>query len=296
MANVRGIDVSRYQGGINWQKVKSDGIQFAMLRCGTGYNGGTKDSRFEQNYTKAKTIGLPIGAYYYTYAKTPEQAEKDAHLVLEWIKGKVFEYPIVFDIEDKAQKNLGKATISAIIKVFCNILEKSGYYVSVYANKDWLENRIDNECKTKYDIWLAQWSAKTTYNGKFGMWQYTSSGKVNGISGNVDMNIAYKNYPDIIKSNGLNGYKKTTTEKPKIEKPKENKKPVTKVYQKGDEITLKSEPLYSSANGVIPKTKKTGKFYIYDGVGISGKYRITNKKKNCGKKPMWLYVTGWIKK
>ena len=296
MANVRGIDVSRYQGGIDWQKVKSDGIQFAMLRCGTGYNGGTKDSRFEQNYTNAKTVGLPIGAYYYTYAKTPEQAEKDAHLVLEWIKGKVFEYPVVFDIEDKTQKNLGKATISAIIKVFCNILEKAGYYVSVYANKDWLENRIDNECKTKYDIWLAQWSAKPTYNGNFGMWQYTSSGKVNGISGNVDMNIAYKNYPAIIKSNGLNGYKKTTTEKPKTEKPKENKKPVAKVYKKGDEITLKNASLYSSASDVMPKTKKTGKFYIYDGVEISGKYRITNKKTNCGKKPMWLYVTGWIKK
>ena len=218
MTEYKGIDVSKWQGDIDWAKVKANDIQFAMLRCGTGAKGGSKDKFFEQNYKQARENDIFLGAYYYTYATTVDQAKRDADNVLEWIKGKKFEYPIVFDIEDSTQANLGKAKISAIIKAFCEKVEKAGYYVMVYANKDWLENRIDEDVKTKYDIWLAQWTDKPTYKGNYGIWQYTSKGKVNGISGNVDMDISYKNYPAIMKANGLNGYSKNTvqTTKPPV--------------------------------------------------------------------------------
>ena len=293
MAEYKGIDVSRYQGTIDWAKVKADGIQFAILRCGTGYNGSTKDSKFETNYANAKKVGMPIGAYIYSYAKTVAQAEKEAEKVLEWIKGKSFEYPIVFDIEDKCQANLGKAMISNIIRAFCEKIECAGYYAMVYANKDWLENRIDDDCKTKYDIWLAQWTSKPSYKGEFGVWQYSSKGSVKGISGNVDMNMSYKNYPNIMKNNGINGFAKPTKTETKAPVKTESK-PIAKSYKKGDAVKFTKKPLFLTASSKKAIRNVTGTYYIYDGVKINGRYRITNKAKNCGKKPIGLYVTGFV--
>lgn len=204
----KGIDVSYWNGNIDWTKVKAAGIQFAMLRGGYGTNG--KDSKFEQNYKGAKTVGVPMGVYHYSYAKTVEAAKQEAKFCLSYLKGKQFEYPIAFDIEDSSQRNLGKATITAITKAFCETVEKAGYYVAIYSNLDWLRNRLDLNILKSYDIWLAQWASKPTYSGSFGMWQYADNGKLNGISGNVDMNISYKDYATLIKAAGMNGYKKAT--------------------------------------------------------------------------------------
>lgn len=205
----KGIDVSRYQGKIDWKKVKNSGIQFAMLRCGSGYQGGSKDIKFEDNYKGAKEQGIYVGAYFYSYAKTVSQAEKEADLVLTWLKDKQFEYPIAFDIEDNSQKKLGKQLISEIIKTFCNKLEKAGYFVSVYSSKSWFETLIDDEVKSKYDTWVAQWSDKCTYKDNYGIWQNSSKGSIKGINGNVDTDIAYKNYPNIMKNNSLNRFTKS---------------------------------------------------------------------------------------
>lgn len=106
--NIKGIDVSKYQGFINWAEVKNTDTKFAMLRVGTGYAGGSKDTRFEENYSNAKAVNLPVGAYYYTYATTEKRAVEDAELVLKWLNGKRFEYPIIYDVEEKSQFNLGK--------------------------------------------------------------------------------------------------------------------------------------------------------------------------------------------
>lgn len=204
MANLTGIDVSKHQGKIDWKKVKGAGIQFAMIRAGYGRYDKQKDEQFETNYAGAKSAGIPVGAYHYSYAKTAEQAKEEAKTFLSWIKGKNFEFPLAFDIEDNSQAGLGKQVISDMIRAFCEEVESAGYYVSVYANKDWLVNRIDDDCKKKYDIWLAEWrDGKPTYTGTYGMWQYTSDGSVDGISGRVDMNIAYKDYKSII--SGMNG-------------------------------------------------------------------------------------------
>ena len=198
MAQCKGIDVSKHQGTIDWAKVKAAGVQFAMLRAGYGRYDNQKDEQFEVNYKGATAAGIPVGAYHYSYATTAEQAKQEAEVFLGWINGKNLTYPVAFDIEDKKQANLGVSVISDIIRAFCEMVEAAGYYVVVYANKDWLTNRIDADCKSRYDIWLAQWTSKPTYTGNYGMWQYTSDGAVDGIAGMVDMNIAYKDYPALI--------------------------------------------------------------------------------------------------
>lgn len=212
MAQYKGIDVSKHNGTIDWAKVKAAGVQFAMLRAGYGRYDNQKDEQFEANYKGATAAGIPVGAYHYSYATTAEQAKQEAEVFLGWIKGKNLTYPVAFDIEDKKQANLGVSVISDIIRAFCETVEAAGYYVVVYANKDWLTNRIDADCKSRYDIWLAQWTSKPTYTGSYGMWQYTSDGAVDGIAGRVDMNIAYKDYPSVIA--GMDGSSDTTTSTP----------------------------------------------------------------------------------
>ncbi len=212
MAQYKGIDVSKHNGTIDWAKVKAAGVQFAMLRAGYGRYDNQKDEQFEANYKGATAAGIPVGAYHYSYATTAEQAKQEAEVFLGWIKGKNLTYPVAFDIEDKKQANLGVSVISDIIRAFCETVEAAGYYVVVYANKDWLTNRIDADCKSRYDIWLAQWTSKPTYTGSYGMWQYTSDGAVDGIAGGVDMNIAYKDYPSVIA--GMDGSSDTTTSTP----------------------------------------------------------------------------------
>lgn len=213
----KGIDVSTWQGDINWNKVKADGIEFAMLRSSFGKENPDKqtDNKFWQNYRNAKAASVPIGAYHYSYATTVEDAKKEADFFLNIVGGCQFEYPVAFDIEDPSQMYLGKDRITDIIMAFCERVQAAGYYVSLYTNLDWISNRIDMSRAKAFDVWLAQWSSKPTYSGSFGMWQYTSSGSVNGISGNVDMNIAYYDYPSIIKAAGLNGF---TADKPEEKK------------------------------------------------------------------------------
>jgi len=236
--STKGIDVSKWQGVIDWAKVKAAGIQFAMLRGGFGKTATQKDPKFELNYKNAKAVGMPIGVYHYSYAKSVEDAKKEAQFCLSYLKGKTFEYPIAFDIEDKSQADLGKEKLTAITKAFCEELEKAGYYVCVYASKYWLDSKLNKIALSDYDVWVAQWANKCTYGGVYGMWQYSDKGRVNGINGNVDMDEAYKNYPNIMRVNGLNGFAK---EKPQ-EAPKPTPKPAepTKEYytvKKGDTLT-----------------------------------------------------------
>ena len=299
---IKGIDVSRYQGSIDFNKVKAAGIEFVMMRCGTGYRqNACKDVKFETYYKQAKAAGLKVGTYFYSYALTEKQARTEAAWVLDWIKGKRFEYPVVFDIEDKTQANLGVKTISNLIRAFCEIIEDAGYFVSVYSNLDWLRNRIDADCKSRYDIWLAQWASKPTYTGQFGMWQYSATGNVNGISGPVDLDIAYKDYPTIIKAAGLNGFPKTATKpaaKPTVPAaPVEKPAPKPVVLKAGDKVTLNGVKLYSNyKTAKAQKQLLTGTYYIYDGVAFGNRYRITNSAKRVNKKPAGLFVTGYVDK
>lgn len=281
-----GIDVSKWQGEINWDEVKKSGIQFAMLRCGYGKTQGQHDEFFEINYKNAKAAGIPVGAYHYSYAKSTGDAKKEADYCLSLLKGKTFEFPIAFDIEDKSQQDLSKDAVSDIIKTFCQTVEDAGYYVSVYANLWWYNNKIDDSVTKLYDVWLAQWSDAPTLKKDFGMWQYTSGGSVGGISGRVDMNFAYKNYPNIMKVNGLNGHKKQSSgsEEPKNE------------FTARQAISLYNTPLYVSATAAKESAKKSGTYYIYDGKEINGRYRITSSSERAGKTPISTNVTGYVNK
>lgn len=288
MSAIKGIDVSVHQGAINWDAVAKSDVKFAMLRAGYGSYEKQKDKQFEANYKGAKNAGIPIGVYHYSYATNTKEAEKEANVLLKWLKGKSFEYPVAYDIEDKVQAQLGKTMITAIAKTFCDILEKAGYYVVIYSSKSWFTSFFDDSIFKKYDIWVAQWNNNCTINRTYGMWQFTNEGKVNGIKTRVDMNYAYKNYPYIMKSYGLNGYKKTT-QPIIVEKPTENKPTVIKA---GAKITLKNEPLYYTSVSRKGVRNITGTYYYWDAKIIRGKIRITNSLKNVGKMGQ---VTGWIK-
>ena len=208
----KGIDVSKHQGEIDWKKVKAGGVQFAIIRAGYGKVATQKDPCFEDNYAGCKANGIPCGVYWYSYAMTPEDAKQEAETCLEVIKGKQFEYPIYFDIEEKKQLALGKDACTEIAKAFLDAVEKAGYWVGIYSSKSHLETYISDDVRERYAVWVAHYGVKkTTYKGQHGMWQKSDKGKVDGISGNVDLNECYEDYPAMIKAKGLNGLKKAVS-------------------------------------------------------------------------------------
>lgn len=197
-----GVDVSSYQGRIDWDEVADSGIDFAMIRILTGKRTSNldKDAYFEYNYQHARAAGIKVGVYRYTYAYTKSGARQEATEIVDALGGRYLEYPIVLDLEDSMVLNsTTREKRTEIIQEYKKIVERAGYKFALYANKNWLENYIEPEALEGVDIWLARWRSLDQgpgYNGpgNLTMWQYTSSGSVNGISGNVDRNVSYKNY------------------------------------------------------------------------------------------------------
>ncbi|MDE7098320.1 MAG: hypothetical protein K2O60_04165 [Ruminococcus sp.] len=211
----RGIDVSEHQGVIDWDKVKSDGVQFAILRAGYGKESNQIDRQFERNYSECRRLNIPIGAYWYSYATTAQEAVQEATVCLSVLAEKSFEYPIAFDIEEK--KSL--ANVSELCNAFCSEIEKAGYYTAIYSFKSAFEYNINSTIKEKYDVFLSHIDVEQTdYSGNYGLWQYSWTGKINGISGDVDLDYAYKDYPTIIRSAGLNGFLKSSIQVSSLEK------------------------------------------------------------------------------
>lgn len=208
MGKICGMDVSYAQGNINWEQVKASGkIEFAILRAGYGRETSQVDTQFERNYAACKRLGIPVGVYWYSYATTAAEAEQEAKVCLQTIRGKQFEYPVAFDIEEA--RSLPQA--DALCTAFCSALEKQGYYAAIYTFKSALENNIRAAIKSRYDIFLSHVGVQqTSYTGAYGLWQYSWTGRIPGISGDVDLDYAYKDYPTIIQNAGLNGFTKTT--------------------------------------------------------------------------------------
>lgn len=222
---INGIDVSEHQGIIGWDMVNTG---FVIIRAGYGREITQKDKQFENNYASCKRRGIPCGAYWYSYATTVEDAKKEAAVCLEVLKGKKFEYPIYFDIEEKRQLDLGRDACSAIAKAFLETVEKAGYWVGIYSSQSHLETYINEDVRKRYAVWVAHYGvSKTTYKGDFGMWQKSSNGNMSGINTAVDINECYIDYPTLIKDKGLNGYKKVATESPKPDVPKKATHQVT---------------------------------------------------------------------
>lgn len=203
-----GIDVSVHNGTIDWQKVKASGIDFAIIRAGYGKLISQKDPNFEKNYAGAKAAGILAGAYWYSYAVTPAEAEQEAHVFLEAIKGKKFDFPVYLDIEERNTFHTGKNNVNAIIKAFCDVMEKVGYWVGIYTGRAAIQTHISTENQQKYALWVAEWGAKCNYNGAYGIWQNSDTGRISGINGNVDTDICYVDFPTLIRNAGKNGYAK----------------------------------------------------------------------------------------
>lgn len=201
-----GIDVSKWQGNIDWSKVKSDGIDYAMIR--SSYGTENVDQKLAQNVKGCIQNDIPYGFYHYTYAKNVTEAKAEAEFFLNTISGYSPEYPVVLDIEENFYKQMSKKQVTDIIVAFTDVLEQNGYYVSLYTNTYFLNNYVDKTRITDIDIWISCWGDFDRlvgyYKGSYGMWQYSAKGKVSGISGDVDKNYAFKDYKTIIKKNNLN--------------------------------------------------------------------------------------------
>lgn len=194
----RGIDVSEYQGSINWKEVKKNGVDFAIIKAGYGREYYQVDPNFHENMKNAQAAGIDCGTYWYSYATTVEAAYKEAEVCYNTIKNYKFTYPVYFDIEEDSQKALSTAQVSAIIEAFCSTLQAKGYYVGLYSNANFLSSKVYSNVLNKYDVWVAHYGVDTpAFSGKYGMWQYTI-GSINGIEGEVDLDYGYLNYPYII--------------------------------------------------------------------------------------------------
>ena len=195
-SGVVGIDVSKWNGSIDWNAVKNSGVSYAIIRC--GYRGSTngslvEDPKFRANIKGATGAGLKVGVYFFSQAVNQVEAVEEASMVLGLIDDYNLSYPVFLDVEPSGGRGdkIDKDTRTAVCKAFCETIQNAGYKAGVYSNKTWLEGKINVSALSKYKIWLAQYAAKPTYTGRYDIWQYTATGHVNGISGNVDMNISY---------------------------------------------------------------------------------------------------------
>lgn len=203
----KGIDVSRYQGTIDWKKVKASDISFAIIKAGGSDDGFYKDSKFEENYKNAKAAGMPVGAYYFVGSGCVSHADgvADAKRFIEMLKGKQFEYPVYIDVEATSPDNRSGATKAVI--GFCETMEAAGYYCGIYASDiSGFVDRLDQSQLKSYDKWVARYGSAPQKTETYGMWQYSETGMVPGISGHVDLDYAYIDYPTIMKEKHLNGF------------------------------------------------------------------------------------------
>lgn len=194
-----GVDVSEWQGPINWEFVRRAGTDFAIIRVGYGQHANQKDKWFEENYKAAKAAGLKVGVYLYSYAQSVEDARREAYNCLDWLKGRHLDYPVFYDIEDPGQNWIEPQTMTDMVNAFCGIINNAGYKTGVYTFRDWFRSKIHtNQLPGHYQIWLAHYTwdvnKPSDYEGYYNIWQYTSQGYVPGINGNADRNIEYRNY------------------------------------------------------------------------------------------------------
>ncbi|SFC77785.1 GH25 family lysozyme [Butyrivibrio sp. YAB3001] len=196
-SGVMGIDVSKWNGNIDWNAVKNSGIKYVIIRC--GYRGSSQgalieDSKFRSNIKGALNAGLQVGVYFFTQAVNEVEAVEEASMVISLLQGYNISYPVYLDVEASNGRGdkINASQRTANIKAFCGTIQNAGYRAGVYANKTWFTSFINTSQLTGYKIWLAQYAQAVTYNAtRYDMWQYSSKGRVTGISGNVDMNICY---------------------------------------------------------------------------------------------------------
>ena len=189
----KGIDVSYHNGTIDWKRVKQSEVEYAIIRCGYGTNDKNQDDKkWEENVKGCIDNNIPYGVYLYSYADTVEKASSEADHAIRLLQGKKLKYPVYYDLEeDKLRDKISKQTIANIAQTFCDKLSAKGYTVGIYANKDWFTNYLTDSRFNNWTKWVAQYNTVCNYKGKYDMWQCSSTGRVPGISGNVDLNYSY---------------------------------------------------------------------------------------------------------
>lgn len=206
------IDVSKHNGVIDWTKVKSSGVSGVIIRAGYGRFISQKDKTFEDYYAGAVKAGLHVGAYWYSYAKSAAEAKTEAAVFWEAIRGKRFDLPVYFDIEEQTHVALGKTVCTAMVEAFCGAMEAAGYFAGIYSFDSFFATNLSENVQKKYTCWVARVENVPPKCCKsYGMHQYTWQGSVNGISGAVDVSFCYKDFPALITCAGLNGYAKAIT-------------------------------------------------------------------------------------
>ena len=194
-----GIDVSKHNGNIDWNAVKNSGVEFVIIRC--GYRGSAtgvlvEDPKFKTNIQGAINAGLKVGIYFFSQAVNEVEAVEEASMTISLINKYKITYPVYIDVEAANGRGdtIDNATRTKVIRAYCQTLKNSGYTAGIYANKNWLETKFTVGELSSYKIWLAQYAAVPTYGGRYEMWQYSSTGRISGISGNVDLNSSYMTY------------------------------------------------------------------------------------------------------
>lgn len=198
-SGILGIDVSTWNGNIDWNKVKNSGVSYVIIR--TGFRGSTQgalveDNRFRQNIQGATNAGLKVGVYFFSQAVNEVEAVEEASMVLSQIKGYPITYPVFIDVEPSGGRAdaLSSGDRTKVINAFCQTIQNGGYKAGIYANKTWLAQKMNISALSGYKIWLAQYNSTVTYGGRYDMWQYSDKGTVAGINGQVDMNLSYLSY------------------------------------------------------------------------------------------------------
>lgn len=211
---LKGIDVSTWQGQIDWEKAKKE-IDFAIIRIGFGT--GTRDNTAKRNIQELNRLGIPYGVYYFSYAYTEEMARKEAKNTIAYLKefGAEPSYPVYFDWEGDSRdyaKKQGVTVSNDLLRkmtvAFCEEIKAAGYYPGIYTNPSYIKNYYGTEIFKTYDLWLAHWATKPAYDAN--VWQYSDKGTVAGVNGRVDMNYCYVDYPAII--NGAQNDEEETTD------------------------------------------------------------------------------------
>ena len=196
---VLGIDVSKWPKEIDWDKVKNEGVDFAIIRC--GYRGSVtgslvEDPYFEQNIKGARAAGIKVGVYFFTQAVNEVEAVEEASMVISLVRDYELQYPVFIDTEGAGGNgradSLNVEERTAVCEAFCTTVKNAGLEAGVYASRNWYNNKLTASTLESYAIWLAEYRSVPLYQGYYQMWQYTSKGKINGINGNVDLNVSYR--------------------------------------------------------------------------------------------------------
>lgn len=204
-----GIDISKWQGDFPLDRaVREEGVEFVIVKCGGSDKGVYRDRYFETNYQKAKGLGIPVGAYWFSKAMSVDDAKRDAEFCYKLLADKQFELPIYIDVENKEQLSVGRDKLTSIIDAFCSYLEDRRYYVGIYSSSSYFQTYMDDNYLKKYAHWIARWNTKQPVGA--GLWQF--GGEVNKIRSNkicgitVDQDYLFVDYPSVIKKAKLNGF------------------------------------------------------------------------------------------